>query len=563
MRLSNSFFYTLREDVKDEESVSGNLLVKSGMIKKSSNGIYIYMPLGLKVLQNIEKIVREEMNKTGAQELTMPQLLPQDIYEESGRLKNFGPSMFRLNDRYSRAYALGPTHEEMFVKAASMKIKSYKDMPFNLYQIGTKYRDEVRPRLGLVRVREFIMKDAYSFDADLSGLDKSYQKMYNAYKNIFDRIGLNYKIVEADTGVMGGFLSEEFQAITDTGEDILVLCDSCSYSSNQEVSKCVPKKDIDNSKLINKELVYTPNHGTIKDICHFLNVPEAKVVKTLVYKIDDEFYACMVAGDKDVNEVKLQKLLKANSVVLASLEDVEKITNAKIGFAGPIGLDCKIIIDQDILNMKNFVVGANKTDYHYKNVNLSDFKYDIVSDIKFVCEGDTCPECGGHLYFKKGIEVGNTFKLGTKYSESLNLQYLDSNNKLNYVYMGCYGLGIPRTMASVVEQNNDEKGIIWPVVIAPYKVAIVIVSNKDEKQVSTANKLYDKLNSLGIDTILDDRDERVGVKFNDMDLIGIPIRITVGKKINDGAVELKLRTEKENKDVNIDLVVEEIKNIVY
>ena len=490
MKLSNSFFYTLREDVKDEESTSGNLLVKSGMIKKVSNGIYTYMPLGLKVLQNIESIVRDEMNKAGAQELKMPQLLPQEVYEASGRLENFGKSMFKLNDRYERGYALGPTHEELFAIAASQMIKSYKDMPFNLYQIGNKYRDEVRPRLGLIRVREFTMKDAYSFDKDLEGLNISYNKMYKAYKNIFDRSGLNYKIVKADTGVMGGFLSEEFQALTDTGEDILVLCDKCDYASNMEVSTC---KIIDSNEIEKeKELVNTPNAKSIDEVCSMLNIDKKKSIKALLMNIKDELVVLFIRGDRELNESKVCKLFNIDEITFANDELIAS-SNAVPGFTGPINLGCKIVIDEEILHMKNFCCGANKTDYHYINVNINDIDYDIVADIKQVVEGDLC-ECGGHLYFKKGIEVGNTFKLGTKYCESLNITYLDQNNKLNYPYMGCYGIGIPRIMASIVEQNNDDKGIIWPISVAPYKVAIVVVNIKDEEQLKVANGLYDKLN---------------------------------------------------------------------
>ena len=559
MKLSNSFFYTLREDAKDEESISGNLLVKSGMIKKTSNGIYTFMPLGLKVLQNIEEIVRDEMNKAGAQELKMPQLLPQDVFEASGRLNNFGPSMFKLNDRYNRPLALGPTHEELFAIAAGQMIRSYKDMPFNLYQIGNKYRDEVRPRLGLVRVREFIMKDAYSFDKDLEGLDESYNKMVVAYNNIFNRVGLKFKIVKADTGVMGGFLSEEFQAITDTGEDILVLCDKCDYSSNIEVSTC----EILQSNELEKEikLVETPNAKSIDEVCNYLNINKKDSVKALLMNVNEELVILFIRGDRELNETKVCKLLNVSEINFANDELIAE-SNAVPGFTGPINLNAKVIIDEEILKMKNFCCGANKENYHYINANIKDINYDIVGDIKQVVPGDICPVCGGNIYFKKGIEVGNTFKLGTKYCESLNITYLDQNNKLNYPYMGCYGLGIPRTMASIVEQSNDEKGIIWPISIAPYKVAIVIVNVKDEMQINYANKLYNELNALGIEAILDDRDERVGVKFNDMDLIGIPIRITVGKKLNESQVELKLRKETDFKLVEIDNVVNEILEII-
>ena len=560
MRLSEQFFYTKREDVKDEETVSGNLLVKSGMVKKIGNGIYMYMPLGLRVLRNIETIIREEMNKAGASELLMPNLLPEEVYVNSGRRNNFGHDMFSLKDRYNRDLVLGPTHEEFFVEAAKMKVKSYKDLPFNIYQIGNKYRDEPRPRFGLIRVREFFMKDAYSFDKDLDGLDISYNKMFEAYKNIFDRIGIDYRIVTADTGVMGGLLSEEFQAVTDIGEDILVLCD-CGYSSNIEVSKCVVNESKEEDKK-QMELVHTPNCKTIEEVANYLESDANNFVKTLIYKIDGQLYACLVSGDREINETKLMKALNAKSIELASFEEVEKVTNAKVGFAGPIGLDIKIIIDNDILHKYNYVTGANKTDYHYKNVNTTDFKYDYVADIKNVKENDACPKCGKPLYFKHGIEVGNTFKLGTKYSESLELNYLDENNTLKPVVMGCYGIGLGRIMASVVEQKSDEKGIIWPTNIAPFKVGIVLIDKKDEKQVSVANKLYEELKNNNIEVILDDRDERAGVKFNDMDLIGIPYRITIGKKINEGLVELKFRHTQETLDIEVENIINKINELI-
>ena len=559
MRLQEQFFYTFKEDVKDEETISGNLLVKSGYVKKIGNGIYMYMPLGLKVLRNIEKIIREEMNKTGAQELLMPSLLPEDFYIESGRRTNFGHDMFSLKDRYNRSLVLGPTHEEFFVEAARMKIKSYKDMPFNLYQIGNKYRDEPRPRFGLIRVREFFMKDAYSFDKDLDGLDISYNKMFNAYKNIFDRIGLDYRIVTASTGVMGGLLSEEFQAVTEIGEDTLVLCD-CGYSSNIEVSKCVINKSKEeDSKEI--ELVHTPNIKTIKDLSNYLNLDESYFVKTLIYNIDGILYACLVSGDREINEDKLAKLMNAKKVELASKEEVLEVADTAIGFIGPIGLSIPIIIDNDILYKYNYIVGANRLDYHYINVNTSDFKYDYVGDIKNVKENDSCPICGKHLYFKHGIEVGNTFKLGTKYSESLNLKYLDESNNLCPVVMGCYGIGLGRIMASLVQQSHDEAGIIWPLELAPYKVAIVLIDNNNEKQKSVANAIYNEL-SRRYDVILDDRNIRAGVKFNDMDLIGIPYRITIGKMIENDFVELKNRATGEVTTVHVNDIINKINELI-
>ena len=562
MKLGESFFYTLREDVKDEESVSGNLLVKSGMFKKVGNGIYMKMPLGQKVVDNVKAIVRKNMNEAGALEVTMPMLLPIEVFQKSKRYELFGPSIFKLNDRYNRPYVLGPTHEEFFVLAAMMKAKSYKDFPYTLYQIGNKYRDEVRPRLGLIRTREFTMKDAYSFDINQEECDKSYKKQFDAYNKICKEVGLNYAVVRADTGVMGGLLSEEFQAVTDVGEDILVLCDKCDYASNIEVSKCVDEEIDSNEEKMSKEKVNTPNSGTIEDVSKLLNIDASKFVKTLIYKIDGKFYACLVQGDKEVNEVKLGKLLGAKEVELAEAEDVVKITNAKVGFAGPIGLNIPVIMDNGVKYMRNFIVGANETDHHYKNVNLEDFEVYKIADIRNVKENDRCPNCDGHLVFKKGIEIGNTFKLGTKYSESLGLNYSDENNELKPVVMGCYGIGIERIIAALVEQNHDEKGIIWPMNIAPFKVCIVQIGNKDEKQKEVANNLYNTLNSMGIDTLLDDRNERPGVKFNDMDLIGIPLRITVGKKVSENEVELKQRNSDNVEIVNIDNIIDTIKEII-
>ena len=558
MKLKNSFFYTLREDSKEEESKSGNLLVKAGFIKKSSSGVYMMMPLGFKVLQNIEKIVREEMNKASAQELLMPSLIPEDVYIASGRRENFGSDMFSLKDRINRNYVLGPTHEELFVSAASMKIRSYKDMPFNIYQIATKFRDEPRPRYGLIRVREFIMKDAYSFDIDDESCNKSYQKMYNAYKNIFDRVGLDYKIVKADTGVMGGLLSEEFQAITDIGEDVLVLCEECDFASNIEVCPSKTLKEEEKEDKKEKELIETPNIGVIEDLVKAgFNIN--KLTKTLIYKVDDKYYACVIPGNREVNELKIRKLVEGKNIELANAEEVEKVTSAKVGFAGPIDINIPAIIDEDVTKMKNFLVGANKTNYHFINVNLSDIKDYKVGDIKEVKENDYCPKCGKKLYFKHGIEVGNTFKLGDKYSKIMNLTYLDQDNKEKYPVMGCYGIGLGRILASVAEQQNDENGLIWPLEIAPFKVAIVLLNDSAKEY---ANDLYDKLNSMGIDTLLDDRDERAGVKFNDMDLIGIPIRITIGKKYSDGLVELKLRKDDKATEVEIDSLISKVKEMI-
>lgn len=521
------------------------------MIKKAGSGIYYFLPLGLKVIRKIENIIREEMNGIGLQELVMPQLLPEEVYIASGRRENFGSSMFSLKDRFDRNYVLGPTHEEMFVEVAKDVIKSHKDMPVSLYQMANKYRDEPRSRYGLIRTREFIMKDAYTFDKDDEGLDKAYNLMYDAYRRIFDRVGLDYKIVTASCGVMGGSLSEEFQAVCDIGEDTLVLCDSCGYSTNIEICECVHKDEPVTLEYLEKELLYTPNTKTIKDLEDKFGFLANKIVKTLIYKVDGKFVALLVRGDHEINEEKVLKLFGAKEIEMASYEEDEKITGASVGFAGPIGLDVEIVIDNSILNMRNFVVGANKTDYHYINVNLSDFKYDCVFDIRNVTLDDVCPKCGQKLDFRRGIEVGNTFKLGTKYSEAIGLYYADLDNKLKPVVMGCYGIGVARVLAAYIEQNHDENGVIFNKEIAPYEACVVIANTTDEEQVRVANKLYDKLVSLGVDVLLDDRDERAGVKFKDMDLIGIPKRIVVGRKVNEGLVEFKERNDSEVKLVSI------------
>ncbi len=560
MKLNNSFFYTLREDVKDEDSRSSNLLVRAGYIKKSSAGVYMLMPLGHRVMNNIENIIRDEMNRTGCQELLMPALIAEDVYVASGRRSGFGASMFSLKDRKGQPYVLGPTHEELFAQAAKMKIRSYKDMPFSLYQMQTKYRDEPRPRYGLIRTREFTMKDAYTFDIDEAGLDVAYQKQFNAYKNVMDRLHLDYRIVRADTGIMGGLLSEEFQAVTPLGEDILVLCDQCDFSSNIEVAQCVAEKPVATDVQEELTLVETPHSKTIEEVTEFLNKDAKQFVKTLIYTVDGKPVAVMVRGDREVNETKLRKLFGAQEVELAEPEVVRQVTGAEIGFAGPIGIQCETVADEEVTFMQNFVIGANKTGYHYTGVNQKDFTPTHVADVRNIMEGDTCPCCGGKIHFAHGIEVGNTFKLGTKYSKAMGLQYLDSNNQLQDVWMGSYGIGPARAMAALVEQTADENGINWPADIAPYPVAIVIISLKDEEQVATADKLYNQLYDMGIEPLLDDRDQRPGVKFKDMDLIGIPYRITVGKGIKDGVVEFKVRGQ-ESENIAIDEIANKVKEL--
>ncbi len=558
MKLKDSYFFTLREDARDEDSASGNLLVKAGYIKKTSAGIYMMLPLGLRVEEKIEKIIRKHMNNAGSQEVKMPALIASEYYENSGRLKGFGPSIFKLKDRTGKDLVLGPTHEELFAYASKSMIRSYKDMPFNLYQIQTKFRDEPRARFGLIRVKEFVMKDAYSFDTDEQGLDVSYKKMFDAYKAIFDEVGLNYRIVKADTGIMGGLLSEEFQAITPVGEDSVIYCD-CGYSSNEEVAELVSSPSNEPEKELTE--VETPHAKTIEEVCDFLKLDPKKSVKALLMNINDELVVLFIRGDRELNENKVCKLLNCAEVNFAD-DSLIATSNAVPGFTGPIGLNAKIVVDKEVMNMKNFCCGANKESYHYINANPKDFKADIIGDISNVKEGDICPICGKPLKMTKGIEVGNTFKLGTKYSKALDLSYLNKENKLEDVWMGSYGIGVGRTMAAVVEQNNDAKGIVWPLNIAPYHAIILIMVTKDETQCNIANDLYDKLNKLGVETILDDRNERPGVKFNDAELIGIPYRITVGKKASEGIVELKKRDEDEVKEMTIDEVINFLNEIV-
>ncbi len=561
MKLKNSYFYTIKENIKDEDSISGNLLVRSGMIKRTSSGVYMFLPLGYKVLDNIKKIIREEMNKKGAQELLMPSLIQEEVYKTTGRRTKFGNDMFSFKDRFGKDYCLGPTHEELFTMAATYHVKSYKDLHFNLYQIADKFRDEPRPRYGLLRVREFLMKDAYSFDTDELGLDLSYKDMYDAYKNIFNRMKINYLVVESDSGAMGGLLSEEFQAINPAGEDKLVFCTKCSYTSNIDIAYSKEDYKISTEKEKSIEKVYTPNMKTIEEISNYMSEDKNKFIKSLIYKADDKFYMVLTLGNDEVNETKLKRVLKCSSLELATDDDIESLGYVK-GFIGPIDSRIKVIADKKIKYIKNGITGANKKDYHIKNVNLKDYNVDRFEDITFVSIGDKCPICGEKLLFENGIEIGNLFKLGTKYSESLNLNYSDEHNKLNPVYMGCYGIGLGRCMAAIVEEHHDDKGIIWPMEIAPYKVGIVLINSKDEEMLKNANDLYNKLKSLGIDTLLDDRDERPGVKFNDMDLIGIPIRIVIGNKVKEGIVEYKNRDSNEVLELSIKDAIEKIKENV-
>jgi len=558
MYFSKMFLPTIREVPAEAEIMSHKLMLRAGIMRKLASGIYSFLPLGLRTLKKIENIVREEMERAGAQELLMSALLPAEIYRESGRWEVFGPEMFRLKDRNNRDFCLGPTHEEIFTETVKNSVRSYRNLPLTLYQIQTKYRDEIRPRFGVMRSREFIMKDAYSFDRDEEGLDISYKQMEQAYRRIFDRLGLDYKVVEADSGAMGGSGSQEFMVISEIGEDGIAFCKACGYAANLEKASCPKSKEPITEAELPVEKIFTPNIHTISELEAFLDCQPAKMAKTLIFKADDELVAAMVRGDRELNEVKLKNVLGCRELEIADAESVRFATNAEVGFAGPIGLKIRIIADYEVAQGRNLIVGANETDHHLINVNIGrDFNAEI-HDIRSISEGDVCPVCGKAITLARGIEVGHIFKLGTKYSEPLKCNYIDESGKERPMVMGCYGIGINRLMAAVIEQNNDEKGIIWPIEIAPYHVIIVPVNVLDETVMNIARNMYEKLIEANVEVILDDRNERAGVKFNDADLIGIPIRINIGRKAAEGLVELKLRNGNEAVTMPVDEALEKI-----
>ena len=564
MRMSNLLMPTLREVPAEAEIASHRLMLRAGLIRKLAAGIYSYLPLGLRTLKKVEEIVREEMDRAGAQELLMSALLPAEAYQASGRWEVFGPSMFKLKDRGDRDFCLGPTHEELFTQCVIDNVKSYKEYPMTLYQIQTKYRDEGRPRFGVIRSREFVMKDAYSFDLDQKGLDESYQKMYDAYNRIFTRLGLDFTVVDADSGAMGGSGSQEFMVKSPVGEDGIAYCDDCGYAANYEKCECIPEsvEQIEGDLELLK--IETPNAHTIDELVESLGMSAHNFAKTIIYKADDKYIAAMVRGDRDVNEVKLKNLVGCtDDLELAEPSMVREITKAQVGFAGPIGLGIPVYADKEVEMMKNFVVGANEPDMHYINVNIGrDFTPDVVADIRVVVTGDKCPKCGGEIKSEQGIEVGHIFKLGTKYSDALGLKYLDEEGKQQTVIMGCYGIGVTRCVAAAVEQLHDDNGIIWPVSIAPYQAIVVPANYKDEAQMAVAEKLYNELLDAGVEALIDDRAERAGVKFKDADLIGIPVRIVVGKKLGEGIVEYKERKMESAVDIALDDAVSKVKEFI-
>lgn len=554
MRMSKLLVPTLREVPSDAEIMSHKLMMRAGYIRKLSSGIYSYLNLGLRCERKVEKIIREEMDRAGAQELLMPALLPAEAYQASGRWDVFGPSMFKLKDRYERDFCLGPTHEELFTQTVINEVRSYKEYPMTLYQIQTKYRDEARPRFGVMRSREFVMKDAYSFDRDERGLDESYKKMYDAYCRIFTRLGLDFTIVDADSGAMGGSGSQEFMVKSPVGEDGIAYCDACNYAANYEKAQCVPQKKEFAEGDLELEKVETPDVHTIEELVGFFDTEPYVFAKTIIYKADDKYIAAMVRGDREINEVKLKNLVGCvDDLELAEPFMVRQLTNAEVGFAGPIGLDIEVIADLEVAEMKNFIIGANETGYHYKNVNINrDFTPSKIADIRVITDGDKCPVCSQPIKTAQGIEVGHIFKLGTKYSKALGLNYTDESGESKTVIMGCYGIGVTRCIAAAIEQGYDDNGIVLPVAIAPYQVIVVPVNNKEEEQMKLAEEIYEDLKAQGIEALLDDRAERAGVKFKDADLIGIPLRIVVGKKCSEGIVEYKLRTAESAVEKTID-----------
>ncbi|WP_313758343.1 proline--tRNA ligase [Tissierella sp.] len=565
MRMSKLYIPTLREMPAEAEIASHKLLLRSGMMRKLVSGVYSYLPMGYRVIRKVEQIVREEMDRAGSQELLMSAIQPKEIWEATGRWDNFGPEMFRLKDRNDREFCLGPTHEEYFTNLIKDEVRSYKQLPLNLYQIQTKYRDEKRPRFGLMRCREFIMKDAYSFDVDEDNMKKAYQIMWEAYDKVFTRLKLKYKVVQGDTGAMGGKISHEFMAMSDVGESLVAYCDHCEYAATDEKAEVIYKVKGDLPEELELEKVHTPNVTTIEALVEFFNVEHSNFAKALVFNVAGKPVVAIIPGDRELNETKFCNYLGIgeHEVEMADEKMILDITGANKGFTGPIGLkkEVRLLVDSRITKMKNLVVGGNETDYHLKNANHGrDFTGEVVDDLLLVREGDICPKCGEPLVMDRGIEVGNIFQLGTKYSDSLGANFLDENGKEKPFIMGCYGIGVSRSVAAVVEQYHDEDGIIWPLVVAPYHVIITVVNIKNEEQMDLGEKLYKELNSIGLEVILDDRNERAGVKFKDRDLIGIPIRVTVGKRAGESIVEYSIRGEDEKLEISVDDLTSLIKD---
>jgi len=565
-RYSQFFIPTVKEIPADAEIVSHQLMLRAGMIRKLTVGIYTYLPYGLLAIKNTETIVREEMDRAGAIELLLPGVQPGDLWRESGRWDYYGPELLRFKDRHKRESCLGPTHEEVITDLARREIHSYKQLPVNLYQIQTKFRDEIRPRFGIMRAREFIMKDAYSFDIDEEASNLSYEKMYAAYEAIFTRCGLKFRAVEADTGPIGGSFSHEFMVLSNSGEDDIVSCEHCKYASNLEKSEVIAREsDAENvEREEDLQIVDTPEMRTIEEVTTFLSIGPEKVVKTLIYQTEQGSIAALVRGDHDLNETKLRNVVNVQELTMADPETVFDVTGAPIGFAGPIGLKVRIIADFAIKEMKNMVMGANKEDKHVLNVNEGrDFHVEQYADLRMITSSDPCPRCGGKLVFGKGIEVGQVFKLGTKYSTALKAHFLDTNGQETPIIMGCYGIGIGRVVAAIIEQNHDENGIIFPISISPFEVIILPLEIHEASVRKVAENLYQHLINLGLRVFLDDRDERPGFKLKDADLLGIPVRATISlRTLKSDSIEIKLRSQPDLRLVSIDKSPEAIKEVV-
>ncbi|AJF07260.1 proline--tRNA ligase [Geoalkalibacter subterraneus] len=544
MRYSQYLLPTLKETPSDAEVVSHQLMLRSGMIRKVAAGIYDYLPLGLRSLRKVEQIVREEMDRAGAHEVLMPMVVPAELWQESGRWQQYGKELLRLKDRKQGEFCLGPTHEEVITDIVRNDVRSYRQLPLNLYQIQTKFRDEIRPRFGLMRGREFIMKDAYSFDMDDAGADRSYDRMYQAYRRIFERCGLKFRAVEADTGNIGGSSSHEFMVLAASGEDEIVSCDSCEYAANVEKAEIRNAGQTAAEPDAPLEKVLTPARKTIEEVSAFLKVEPRRLIKTLIMQTDTgETLAVLLRGDRELNDIKLCRLLDCAWVEMATEDVVLKATGAPSGFAGPVGLDLRIVADLEVQTMSDFIVGANEKDAHFTGANLGrDIEVEQFADLRKAEAGDPCPRCDGLLEVWRGIEVGHVFKLGTKYSEALGAKVLDDQGHERTLVMGCYGIGVGRTVAAAIEQNHDENGIIWPLAVAPFQVLVVMLNPNDDAVREAAEDLYQRLLAAGVEVLLDDRDERPGFKFKDADLVGIPLRVTVGARgLKDGQVEFKER----------------------
>lgn len=569
MFYSRYFIPTVKETPSDAEVVSHQLMLRAGMIRKLAAGIYNYLPLGLRSIRKFENIVREEMNKADAIEMLMPSVQPAELWQESGRWSFYGKELLRFRDRKENEFCMGPTHEEVITDMVRREIKSYRQMPVNFYQIQTKFRDEIRPRFGLMRGREFIMKDAYSFDVDSSAADSSYDKMYQAYMRIFRRCGLNFRAVEADTGSIGGSSSHEFMVLAESGEDAIVSCNTCQYAANVEKAEAKPSvQNLSGIELLPIQKTATPDMKAIADVAAFLGLTTDRTIKALVYSSgNNDFAMAILRGDYELNEIKLKNCLGWDEIQMATEDEVQKLTGSPTGFLGPLGLKEKVIIiaDLSVEALVNIVIGANEKDMHYTNANPGrDFSVDRFADIRNVEGGDPCPRCEqGKLEMWRGIEVGHVFKLGTKYSKSLNATYLDAAGKEQIIFMGCYGIGIGRTVAAAIEQNHDENGIIFPLPIAPFHCSVVALNTKDKGVMAEAEEIYFKLEKKGLDVLFDDRDERPGVKFKDNDLIGIPLRIVVGSKgLAEGKVEIKIRKTGEVLLMPIEDAIEHVHQLV-